>query len=206
MNLSKSKHIVSNLATSGLLLIGLFLLGAPQMARADAGDLFVSPVGSGDGSQGNPCDLQTALGLARDGDTVYIAGGVYTGSGGAVVTVTHSLTLYGGWDGTTTTPPVRDPGAYPATMDGEGERRGVYVSGDITATLEGFTVTNGVASIEGAGLYANAAHLTLRGMTFHSNVISTTVTPVPVAVARWWMGARCWWRLPHSGTTASGQP
>ena len=175
------KHIVTRLAIGGLLLVAWFLLlsGAPQMARADAGDLFVSPAGSGDGSQGNPCDLQTALGMASDGDTIYIAGGVYTGSGGAVVTVTHSLTLYGGWDGATTTPPVRDPDAHPTTMDGEGERRGVYVSGDVAVTLEGFTVTNGVASIQGAGLYANDAHLTLRGMTFHSNIISTTVTPAP---------------------------
>ena len=79
-------------------MIGLFLLlsRAPQMARADAGDLFVSPRGSGDGSQGNPCDLQAALGMASDGDTIYLAGGVYTGNGGAVVTVTHSLALYGG--------------------------------------------------------------------------------------------------------------
>jgi len=181
MNPSYNKHIVTRLATGGLVLVVLFLLlnGAPHMARAGTTDLFVSPAGSGDCSQGNPCDLQTALGTASDGDTIYIAGGVYTGSGGAVVTVTRDLTLYGGWDGSTTTPPVRDPDAHPTTVDGEGERRGVYASGDITVTLEGFTVTNGVASIKGAGLYANSAHLTLRGMTFHSNVISTTVTLAP---------------------------
>jgi len=178
---NRCKHLVTSLVTGGLLLVGLFLLlnGAPQIARADPGDLFVSSIGSGDCSQGNPCDLQTALGTASDGDTIYIAGGAYTGSGGAVVTVTHSLTLYGGWDGTTTTPPVRDPDAHPTTMDGEGARRGVYVSGDIAVTLDGFTVTNGVASIQGAGLYANNARLTLRGMTFCSNVISTTVADYP---------------------------
>ena len=181
MSPSYRRHIATRLATGGLLLIGLLVLlsRAPQMARADAGDLFVSPGGSGDGSQGNPCDLQAALGMVSDGDTIYLAGGVYTGNGGAVVTVTHSLALYGGWDGTMTMPPVRDPAAHPTTMDGEGERRGVYVSGDIIVTLDGFTVANGVASIKGAGLYANAAHLTLRGMTFHSNVISTTVALAP---------------------------
>jgi len=181
MNLSKYKHIVSSLVTGGLLLVGLFLLlnGTPQIVRADTGGLFVTPGGSGDCSQGNPCDLQTALGMASDGDTIYIGEGVYTGSGAAVVTITRSLTLYGGWDGTTTTPPVRDPDAHPTTMDGEGARRGVYVSGDITVALVGFTVTNGVAPIKGAGLYSNNAHLTLRGMTFYSNVISTTVTGSP---------------------------
>ena len=111
MDLTKHEHIVHSLVAGGLLLVGLFLLlsGVPQIARADAGDLFVSPSGSGDCSQGNPCDLQTALGTASEGDAIYIAGGVYTGGGGAVITVTQGLTLYGGWDGTTTTPPVWAP-------------------------------------------------------------------------------------------------
>jgi hypothetical protein len=182
MNLGKYKHIVFSVAIGSLLLVGLFLFlnGAPQIARADPGNLFVTPGGSGTAcTQASPCDLQTALNNAAHGDTIYIAAGTYTGTGGAVITVTKSIALYGGWDGNTTTPPVRDPDAHPTTMDGEGSRRGVYVSGDITVTLEGFTVTNGVASIKGAGLYANNAHLTLRGMTFYSNVISTTVTGSP---------------------------
>ncbi len=176
MKLGRYERIVFGLATGGLLLVGLFLLlnGALQMARADGSDLFVTIGGSGDCSQANPCDLQTALGMASDGTALSIGEGTYTGSGGAVLTVTHSLTLYGGWDGTTTTPPVRDPDAHPTTMDAEGVRRGVYVGGAITVTLEGFTVTNGVAHFKGAGLLATDAHLTLRGMTFYSNVISTT--------------------------------
>jgi hypothetical protein len=53
-----------------------------------------------------------------------------------VVTVTKSITLYGGWDGTTTTPPVRDPDAHPTTLDGEGVRRVVYISESISPTLD----------------------------------------------------------------------
>ncbi len=34
-----------------------------------------------------------------DGDTIYVAGGRYTGTGAAVVTVTKSIILYGGSDG-----------------------------------------------------------------------------------------------------------
>ena len=41
-------------------------------------------------SQATPCDLQTALGLASDGNTIYVAAGTYTGAGGAAVTVTKS--------------------------------------------------------------------------------------------------------------------
>ena len=109
MNRSKYKHIVFSIATSGLLSIGLFLLlnGTPQIACADPGDLFVTPSGSGDCSQIAPCDLQTAIGLASDGNAIYLTEGIYTGSGGAVVTVTQSIALYSGRDGSTATPPTR---------------------------------------------------------------------------------------------------
>ena len=84
MNLGKYKRIVFSLAASQLFLVGLFLLlnEAPQIARAAPGDLFVTPGGGGDCSQGNPCDLQTALTQAVDGDTLYLAQGSYTGTGG----------------------------------------------------------------------------------------------------------------------------
>lgn len=180
MNINKYRHIVFSMATGGLLLVGLFLLlnGAPQMARADAGDLFVSSAGSGDCSQGSPCDLQTALGTASDGDTIYIAGGVYTSTGGAVVTVTHSLALYGGWDGTLTTPPMRDPDAYPTTLDGEGARRVVFISGGISPIIDGFVITNGNAENEtfgageGGGIYSKDASPTIRNNVIISNAAS----------------------------------
>lgn len=182
MNLNKYKHIVFSVATGSLLLAGLFLLlnGTSQIARADPGDLFVSSSASGNAcTQASPCALSTALSQATDGDTIYVAGGTYTGAGAAVITITRSITLYGGWDGASSGPVVRDPALYPTTLDGEGERRGVYVSGPLTVTLEGFTVTNGVALDKGAGLYAEDTNLTLRAMTFYSNVVdsgSTTYT------------------------------
>lgn len=179
MNLNKYKHIVFSLATGILLLVGLFLLlnGTPQIARAASGDLFATPTGSGDCSQTNPCDLQTALGAATDGHTIYLAEGVYTGAGGAVITVTQSITLYGGWDGATTTPPMRNPETHPTTIDGEETRRGVYITGPATVTLEGLTIANGkiisttTSGWDGAGLYARDTVLTLRHTNFYSNVI-----------------------------------
>jgi len=167
-----------------LLSVGLALLGLwavqPDATRSAPGPLFVSPVGAGTAcTQAQPCTLATALSQAIAGDTVYLAAGTYTGVGEAIATITQSLTLYGGWDGTASGPVGRDPALYPTTLDGEGARRGVYVSGDITVTLEGFTVTNGTALDVGAGLYAQNAHLTLREMTFYSNVISTTATGDP---------------------------
>jgi hypothetical protein len=184
VNLNKYKHIVFSLATGGLLLVGLFLLlnGAPHIARADPGDLFVTHGGSGDCSQASPCDLQTALGLATDGDTIYIAAGTYTDSGGAVVTVTHSITLYGGWDGTTTAPPVRDPDAHPTTLDGEGARRVVYINGNISPTIDGFTITGGNANSEtvgagrGGGIYSEDASPTIQSNVIISNTASISPT------------------------------
>ncbi len=56
-----------------------------------------------------------------------MAGGVYTGTGDAVITVTKSITLYAGWDGADSGPVERDPAAYPTTLDGENARRVVYI-------------------------------------------------------------------------------
>jgi hypothetical protein len=158
MNLSKHKRVGFSLVGGGLLLVGLFLLlnGTPQIARADPSDLFVTPGGGGDCFQATPCDLQTALDMAGAGDTIYMAEGTYAGSGGAVVTVTDSLALYGGWDGTTTTPPVRDPGSHPTTMDGEGMRRVVHISGSIAPTIDGLIITGGLGP-DGGGVYVGGA-------------------------------------------------
>jgi hypothetical protein len=84
MNLSQSKRILSSLAVSGLLLLGLFLLlnGAARTARADPGNLFVTTGGSGvTCSQASPCDLMTALNQSAEDDTIYVAQGTYTGAG-----------------------------------------------------------------------------------------------------------------------------
>ena len=154
MNLSKYARTVFCLATSSLLLVGLFLLlnGTSQVARADPGYLFVSSSGSGNAcTQAYPCALQTALIQATDGETICVAGGTYTSSGSAVITVTRSITLYGGWDGASSGPVVRDPEAHPTTLDGENARRVVSISGDITPTLDGFTIARGNAT----GLTAN---------------------------------------------------
>ena len=145
----------------------LALLGLLQTARAAPGDLFAKSDGSGTTcSQANPCALQTALAQANDDDTIYVAGGSYTGSGAAVITITESITLYGGWDGGASGPIVRDPHTYVTTLDGENARRVVYISGDITPTLDGFTISGGDADElggdpdgpnAGGGIYSRGA-------------------------------------------------
>jgi hypothetical protein len=185
MNLSKYRHILFSLTASGLLLAGLFLLlnEAPRIARADPGNLFVTTVGSGTAcTQASPCDLETASNLSTDGDTIYLAQGTYTGAGSAVVTVTKNITLLGGWDGSLATPAVRDPEAYPTTLDGENARRVIYIGGNITPTLDGFTITRGNASNAvtdpgyGGGIYSNGANPIVTHNVITNNVACSSAT------------------------------
>ena len=119
--------------------------------------------------------MQTALDQAIDSDTLYVAGGTYTGTGTAVVSIINkSITLYGCWDSVTNGAVVRDPAAYPTTLDGESQRRVVRISGNISPTLDGFLIMNGRAS-EGAGIglylypYSDAAAI------IRHNVITNNV-------------------------------
>ena len=191
MNLTKHTHCIFNMLSGRLLLAGLFLLlnGVLQTAYAAPVDLFVSITGSGVAcTQATPCALQTALTNSLDGDTVYIAEGSYTGTGDAVVTVDKSIALYGGWDGITTAPPVRNPKAHPTTINGEGARRGVYISGGISPILEGLRITHGDAAglggyeyygtyDAGGGVYAITATVTLA-----DNIISGNIAPYGAGV------------------------
>jgi len=185
MNLGKYRHILFSLAAVGLLLVGLFLLlnETAQVARAAPGTLFVAPGGSGDCSQAIPCDLQAALSTASEGDTLYLAQGIYTGAGGAVITVTRSITLYGGWDGSQTTPPMRDPVLFPTTLDGERQRRVVYVDENVAPTIDGLIITGGNAtgldgglfagSDSGGGIYSLNASPLIQNNVITNNIAST---------------------------------
>lgn len=159
MNLGQRKQIFISVATGILLfvVVFVFLNVSLQAARAAPTDLFITPVVGGGGcSQTHPCDLQTALSTADDGDNLYLAGGAYTGSGGAVVTMTHNIALYGGWDGASSGPVNHDGTLHPTTLDGEGLRRVVYVNVGITPTLDGFIITGGNATGLGGGMFAGS--------------------------------------------------
>lgn len=105
-------------------------------------------------SPGGACaTLNRAIGRAAEGDTIYVASGVYTGTGAEVVLLSKSVALRGGWDSGFLT-----QGGL-STIDGGGSRRGVTVNGEVTATVERFTVQNGYGNRAG-GIF-NAGNLTL---------------------------------------------
>ena len=111
------------------ILIVFFLMVAPVRSVSALSQVFVTPTGAGDCSQGSPCDLATGLSLVDTGGTLYAAAGTYTGkSGNQVVLLTKSINFLGGWDSNTSVPVVRDPETYVSILDGEHARRVITVT------------------------------------------------------------------------------
>jgi len=150
---------------------------------------FAAAGGSGGTcSQSAPCLLPTGLAQSSNGDTLYVEQGHYTGSGAAVITVTRSITLYGGWTGNPVGLPVRDPAAHPTTIDGQTSRRGMFVSSGLTPTIDGFVIRNGNASglvntcsLDspsgcGGGIFVDHAAAHISHNQFISNVALITTT------------------------------
>lgn len=182
--MARCKRVASTLMLGGLLAVGLLMVlrGRPVAVGASPTELFVVPGGGGSCSQPAPCDLQTALIAASDGNSIYLAAGTYTGGGGAVVTIAHSISLYGGWDGAPGGPVVRAPDAYPTTIEGEGTRRGVFVHSGTTVALHGLRITGGNAAGRGGdpwgndaggGLYVDQATITISDCLIYGNTAST---------------------------------
>ena len=150
--------------------------GTHQDIIPNAGSLFVAVGASGNCTQANPCSLHSALELASTDDSIYLAEGVYTGSGAAVIMIDKPITIFGGWDGAPSGPINRDPVAYPSKLDGEAERRVVFITGSWSVVLDGLNIENGSTTPEtaiswnGAGLYSLNANLILRNTNFHDNV------------------------------------
>ena len=203
MNRDKAsqRNIAISIGLGGLLLLGAFLclssglLGTSSTAYAlpaeltptpHPGPAFVKQGGTGLGcTQSDPCgSIQYAIDYSYPGygDVIYIAGGTYTGTGPSVITITRSVTLYGGWDGAPTGPIVRDPKTYTTTLDGEGQRRVVYIYGNITATLDGLVIARGNASNdpafpgEGGGILSRDATPIIVNCLITGNVAYSTTT------------------------------
>jgi hypothetical protein len=143
-------------------------IGADEAYRAES---YVSELtGSdltGDGSPGSPFATVTrGLTETRSGGTVYVGRGNYTER----VTITHSVALLGGYyEGDWS----RDIAAHVTTLNAEGTGTVVTIYGDgVNATVEGFTITGGEASLYGSGggilVYDDAA-ATIRRNTIAGN-------------------------------------
>ena len=104
-----------------------------------------------------PCrTVQQAVDVAANGDEIHVASGIYTGVQARngvtqVVYINKTVALRGGYtttlDGWTTPYPLTQP----TTLDAGGLGRVVYITGDISPTLDGFIIAHGNAT----GLRAN---------------------------------------------------
>jgi uncharacterized repeat protein (TIGR01451 family) len=103
-------------------------------------------------------EVQAAVDAADGGDTVMVAGtcsGVNERGGVAqVVYIDKAITLRGGYTTTNWTTPY--PITQPTTLEALGQGRVLYLTGDISPTVEGFHITGGSAN--GLGGYPVAGN------------------------------------------------
>ena len=149
----------------GLALVLLWLLNGQPAPVTAAPASPSSPPPVGGGGRGNVitvclsggCDhdtIQAAVDAADDGAEIRVATGVYTGVSARagviqVVYLSKTVTIRGGY--TTTDWTTSNPISYPTTLDAEGEGRVLYITGDISPTIEGLRITGGDAQGLGGG-------------------------------------------------------
>jgi hypothetical protein len=151
----------------GILVLGLgstlaLLVGLHMAHASPAASMRYVTTGGNDGggtssctSSSFPCrTVQQAVNAAVDGDEIRVATGVYTGVQAhdgvtQVVYINKTVILRGGYTTTNWTTPY--PLTQPTTLDAGGQGRVVYITGDISPTLDGFIIAHGNAT----GLRAN---------------------------------------------------
>jgi uncharacterized repeat protein (TIGR01451 family) len=173
-------------ALAGALLL-LAALRGPSVAIAQGLDgqatYYVAPGGScGNGI--TPCydTVQDAVDAAdAPDDVIKVAGGVYTDVQARAgltqaVYISKPITIQGGYTSTNWDTP--DLEANPTTLDAQAQGRVIYVTGDISATLEGLRITGGIAPGDGpvllsegtgGGVYAISATIALSNSRVFGN-------------------------------------
>ena len=182
MSNRKTLYLALSLTIPLIALVALWLiLGGFTTQAQGATTHYVAP--GGDCGEASPCyiAIQAAVDAAAPGDEIHVATGTYTGVnnyGGLaqVVYISKTLTLRGGY--TTTNWVVSDPDANPTTLDAEGQGRVLYITGDISPTIEELCITGGNAwrvgggwaGDAGGGVYVNNATATISDCRVFSNI------------------------------------
>ncbi len=126
--------------------------------------------------------VQAAIDAANNGDTVKVAGictrMVQRDGVTQIGYINKNITLRGGYMTTNWT--VSDPVANPTTLDAQAQGRGLYITGDISPTIEGLRITGGNAELgsgtpvsgggAGGGIHIISATVTLRNNQIFSNI------------------------------------
>ena len=167
MNLGKDEQVGLGLAAAGALLIGLLLLlnGGLRTAHAASNTRYVATTGDDTSNDcldsSRPCaTIQHAVDQAAAGDEIRVAQGNYTdlhASGGRtyIVRIAQDLTIRGGY--TTTNWSVAYPLTQPTAINPQGcGGQGIVIAQNVSVTLEGLRVTNGISPDWGGGIMASA--------------------------------------------------
>ena len=194
MNTKKTVLLV--LSITALLLLNLGWINASAYStnsQIQSSTLFVKPAVNGltCTSWADPCELQAALNIAKEGDEIWVVEGTYNPTVPAGREATFQLesgvAIYGGFIGTETSREQRDWVTNITTLSGDIGTEGVIednsynvVTGsgvDDTAVLDGFTITAGNANddaatskfAKGGGIYNDSGSPTLTNVAFTSN-------------------------------------
>ncbi len=175
-----------------MLLVSLGLSFQPAQATPDLDSLFVIPGGSPANdclTVDTPCSLDEAMAHAADGDTIYLFEGTYTHySHLNLIDLSKDVNLLGGWYDHrhyfTITTILRDPANHPSILDGQTERRGIYIHGGVTPIIDGIKFVNGNGSVAqkdlcggtdldaqgcGGAIFIYAAAPTIQNCVFYDN-------------------------------------
>jgi parallel beta-helix repeat protein len=186
------------LALAGVVAL-LWLLSGSRVALAQSGTgiIRVATTGSdtpGCGSQATPCQtVQYAVDQAQTGEEIRVASGTYTGVQGRaapagyngptvitqVVYISKTVTIRGGYTTAFTDPP--DPETNQTTLAAQGDGRVLFITGDISPTIEGLCITSGDAAglsgdpwwnDVGGGVYVISATATISNNRVYSNTVA----------------------------------
>ena len=141
-----------------------------------------------------PCrTVQQAVDVSNSGDEIRVATGVYTGvqvrsAVTQVVYINKSVTIRGGY--TTTNWTTSYPITQPTVLDAQRQGRVVYISGNVTPTLDGLVVTHGNATGQfancesdadgcGGGIFVYDAHPIIVNNVITNNVAAVTTSGYP---------------------------
>ena len=168
--ISKTVYMVFAIVNGGALFVAiLFAVRFPASVQATSNVLYVAPGGIDDHNTcviiTNPCaTVQHAVDVASPSDDIRVAAGIYndistrarndfemTGIVTQVVYISKTLTIRGGYTITNWTQPY--PVTQSTTLDAQGQGRVLYITGEVSPTLENLLITGGNSTGLAGGLF-----------------------------------------------------